>query len=74
MLLIFLFGLLHTTIANLTTTTLFGNLYVEDVGKVHLYHDTWTLIVGVNLTNTQSRLYSIRKSIKLAGQDRKSVV
>lgn len=68
MLLIFLFGLLHTTIANLTTTTLFGNLYVEDVGKVHLYHDTWTLIMGVNLTNTQSRLYSIRKSIQLAGQ------
>ena len=53
---ILLLWLLQTTSANLTTTMLTGNLYIEDIGKVHQSDETWTLIIGVNTTNPGRRL------------------
>ena len=65
---IFLLWLLQTTSANLTTTTLTGNLYIEDIGKVHQYDETWTLVIGVNTTNTGRRLDCLRETLILADE------
>lgn len=33
-----------------------GNVYVEEIREVHLYHEEWRLITGINLTTTEQRL------------------
>ena len=63
---ILLLWLQRTTSANLTMTTLAGNLYIEDIGKVHQYDETLTLIIGVNTTNTGRRLDGLRETLILA--------
>ena len=63
---ILLLWLQRTTSANLTMTTLAGNLYIEDIGKVYQYDETLTLIIGVNTTNTGRRLDGLRETLILA--------
>ena len=35
---------------NYTLTSLKGNVYIEEQSKVHLYHETWKLVIGINST------------------------
>lgn len=68
MLNIILLGLLHIATANINITSINGNLFIEDIGKIQMYHDHWNLIIGINVTNTAGRLNNIKKAIQLAGQ------
>ena len=36
---------------NYTITPLNGNVYIEEQGKLHLFHETWKLIIGINFTS-----------------------
>lgn len=37
------------------------NLYKEELGLATIYDEQWTLIIGINLTNTHERMYTINK-------------
>ena len=52
--------------ANYTLRPLTGNLFIEDITKVYLYHETWDLIVGINFTSNQRRISAISNAIELA--------
>ena len=52
--------------ANYTLTTLKGNVYIKEQSKVHLYHETWKLVIGINFTSNNQRLTSIDATIGLA--------
>ena len=52
--------------ANYTLTSLKGNVYIEEQPKVHLYHETWKLVIGINFTANDQRLTSIDTTIRLA--------
>ena len=67
-LVLILLYLLQVASAEMTITTLTGNLYIEDIGKIHQYHETWTLIIGVNVTNTEERFNSIINTLAFAKQ------
>ena len=43
-----------------------GNVYIEEKGKVHLLHETWKLIIGMNLTSNDERIEAIDTTIQLA--------
>ena len=43
-----------------------SNLFIEDITKVHLYHETWDLVVGINFTSNQQRISAISNTIELA--------
>ena len=43
-----------------------GNVYIEEQSKVHLYHKTWKLVIGINFTSNDQRLTSIDTTIRLA--------
>ena len=51
---------------NYTLTSLKGNFYIEEKSKVHLYHETWKLVIGKNFTSNDQRLTSIDTTIRLA--------
>ena len=51
---------------NYTLTSLKENVYIEEQSKVHLYHETWKLVIGINFTSTDQRLNSIDTTISLA--------
>ena len=52
--------------ANYTLTSLKGNVYnIEEQSKVHLYHETWKLVIGINFTSNDQRLTSIDTTIRL---------
>ena len=53
------------TEANFTLTPIRGNIYVEEIFKVHLFHEKWKLIIGINLTSTEERVKTIKKTIEL---------
>ena len=67
-LVLILLYLLQVASANMTITTLTGNLYIEDIGKIHQYHETWALIIGVNVTNTEERFNSIINTLTFSKQ------
>ena len=50
---------------NYTITPLIGNVYIEEQAKVHLFHETWKLIIGINFTSNSQRLQSIDTTIGL---------
>ena len=50
---------------NYTITPLIGNVYIEEQAKVHLFHETWKLIIGINFTSNSQRLQSIHTTIGL---------
>ena len=52
--------------ANYTLTSLKENVYIEEQSKIHLYHKTWKLVIGVNFTSNHQRLTSINTAISLA--------
>ena len=52
--------------ANYTMTSLKGNVYIEEQSKVHLYHETWKLVIGMNFTANDQQLTSIDTTIRLA--------
>ena len=52
--------------ANYTLTSLKGNVYIEEQSKVHLYHETCKLVIGINFTANDQRLTSIDTTIRLA--------
>ena len=57
---------LATVNANYTLTPITSNVIIEDIAKVHLFHETWNLIIGINFTSNQGRLASIDTTITLA--------
>ena len=52
--------------ANYTLQPLTSNLFIEDITKVHLYHETWDLVVAINFTSNQQRISAINSTIELA--------
>ena len=52
--------------ANYTLTSLKENVYIEQQSKVHFYHETWKLVIGINFTANDQRLTSIDTNIRLA--------
>ena len=52
--------------ANYTLASLKGNVYIEEQSKVHLYHETWKLVIGINSTSNDQRLTAIDTTIRLA--------
>ena len=52
---------------NYTIEQMKGNIYIEKEAKVHLYHETWRLIIGINFTSNDKRLEAIEDTIQLAG-------
>ena len=55
------------TKGNYTIEQLKENIYIEEEAKVHLYHETWRLIIGINFTSNVKRLEAIDDTIQLAG-------
>jgi hypothetical protein len=53
---------------NYTITPITGNLYIEELGPVHQYHEEWTLIIGMNVTHTTERMQAIEATLSLAQQ------
>ena len=53
-----------TTRANYTVEEVSGNIYVEEISKVHLFHNNWRLIIGINMTSNE-RLRTIDTTIQL---------
>ena len=51
--------------ANFTLAPIQGNIYIEEISKVHLFHEKWKLIIGINLTSTEERVKPINKTIEL---------
>ena len=64
------FPLLLLTIirGNYTINDIEGNIYIEEENIIHLYHETWRLIVGINMTNKRERISAIDKKISIAEQ------
>ena len=64
------FPLLLLTIVrgNYTINDIARNIYIEEESKIHLYHETWRLIVGINMTNNRERISAIDKTISIAEQ------
>ena len=52
--------------SNYTLTSLKGNVYIEEQSKVHLYHETWKLVIGMNFTSNDQRLTAIDTTIRIA--------
>ena len=66
MLMIWILLVLATlTEVNFTPTPIRGNIYVEEISKVHLFHEKWKLIFGINLTSTEERVKTINKTMNL---------
>ena len=38
---------------------------VEEISKVHLFHEKWKLIIEINLTSAKERVKTINKTIEL---------
>ena len=53
------------TEANFTLTPIRGNICVEEISKLHLFHEKWKLIIGINLTSTEEGVKTIKKTIEL---------
>ena len=51
--------------ANFTIQGLSGNVYIEEISKVHLFHEDWKLIIGINMTAMENRLNAIDVTIRL---------
>ena len=51
--------------ANFTIQGLLGNVYVEEISKVHLFHEDWKSIIGINMTAMEDRLEAIDITIQL---------
>ena len=49
------------TEVNFTLTLIRGNIYVEEISKVYLFHKKWKLIIGITLVSTRERLKTIKK-------------
>ena len=47
-------------------TPLKGNIFKEEIGKAHLYHEKWRLMININDTNMQERLDIILQTLKLS--------
>ena len=64
------FPLLLLTIVrgNYTINHIEGNIYIGEESKIHLYHETWRLIVGINMTNNRERISAIDKTISIVEQ------
>lgn len=63
--LILLLALATTTTTNFTAKPIQGNIFIEEIAKIHMYHDTWKLIIGINMTSTTDRIATISKTISL---------
>ena len=50
--------------ANFTIQGLLGNVYIEEISKVHVFYDDWKLIIGINMTAMEDRLKAIDVTIR----------
>ena len=37
----------------------------KQISKVHLFHEKWKLVIGINLTSTEERVKTINKTMNL---------
>ena len=63
--LILFLALAANSYGNYTIMPLNGNVYIEEQGKLHLFHETWKLIIGINFTSNSQGLRSIDTTIGL---------
>lgn len=42
-----------------------GNIFLEESDKVHLFHETWNLIISVNASTIENRLKSIHNLLRI---------
>ena len=60
-----LLALAASTTANYKIEEIKGNVLIEEEAKVHLYHETWLLITGMNFTTNNKRIRTIDETIQL---------
>ena len=52
--------------ANFTIIGLKGNVFVKEENKVHLFHEEWRLMIGINMTTTEQRVSAVDYTLPLA--------